>query len=341
MTRLTGRWAALAMLATTLTAGPASALDEVTFGTNWLAQAEHGGFYQAVADGTYEEFGLDVTIRQGGPNAANRSLLVAGRIDFYMGGNMFAPFDAVKEGIPTIAVAAIFQKEPQVLMAHPEQGMETLEDLAELPTLYISKDGYLTYFQWMQSAFDGFREEQYRPYNFNPAPFIADPRSAQQGYVTSEPFAVEQEAGWTPDVFLLHDYGFDSYSTLIETNRALIEEDRDLVRRFVDASIIGWYTYLYGDNEAANARIKEDNPDMTDARIANSIAMMKEYGIVDSGDALDRGIGCMTEQRHRDFFAEMVEAGVVDGDIDHTRAFTTEFVCRGVGLDVKERLAAQ
>lgn len=330
-----------AFIAASLATGPAAALDSVTFGTNWLAQAEHGGFYQALADGTYEEYGLDVTIRPGGPQAGNRNLLIAGRIDFYMGGNLLEPFNAVKEGIPTIVVAGIFQKDPQVLLAHPDQGVERFEDLAELDTLFISNDGFISYFQWMLTEFDGFREEQHRPYTFNSAPFIVNPRSAQQGYITSEPFKIEQEAGWAPEVFLLADHGFSTYSTTIETQISLVEDNPDLVQRFVDASIIGWYNYLYGDNTVANDMIKEHNPEMTDEQIAYSIGKLKEYAIIEDGAALEHGIGCITDDRVRDFFDSMVAAGVTDGDIDPTRAYTTEFVCKDVGLDLKARLTAR
>jgi NitT/TauT family transport system substrate-binding protein len=158
----------------------ASAQDKVTYGTNWLAQAEHGGFYQAVADGTYAKYGLDVTIRQGGPQGANRSLLLAGKIDFYMGGMMTA-LDSVKEGVPAVTVATMFQKEPQIIMAHPESGVEKFDDLAKLPTLFLSKDGFISYFQYLKNMNVGFKDEQYKPYTFNPAPFLADKQSGQQG----------------------------------------------------------------------------------------------------------------------------------------------------------------
>lgn len=338
--RSNGAWLGGALIA--MLAMPAQAqddgLDAVTFGTNWLAQAEHGGYYQALADGTYERFGLDVTIRQGGPQAANRALLVAGQIDFYMGGNMLEPFSAVAEGIPTVVVAAIFQKEPQVLLAHPDQGIEAFEDLAELPTLFLSNDGFSSYFQWMKTAFEGFSDEQFRPYTFNPAPFIADPRSAQQGYLSSEPFAIERETGWAPQVFLLADEGFDTYSTLIETQRALVEGDPDLVQRFVDASIIGWVNYLYGDNDEANALIMEDNPEMTEDMIAYGIEQMKAFEIVDFAETLEQGIGCMTAERQSSFFEQMVAAGVVEADLDYAQSFVLDFVCKGVGVEEKQAL---
>lgn len=326
--------AALAVSATALSSLPALALDAVTYGTNWRAQAEHGGFYQAVADGTYEEYGLDVTIVQGGPQSPNRQLLATGRIDFYMGGTMDA-FDAVKQGIPTINVAAIFQKNPQILLAHPDQGIEEFDDLAELETIFMGADGFITYFEWMKARDVGFRDEQYKPYQFNPGPFLADTNSAQQGYLTSEPYAIEQQTGWAPTVFLLDDEGYSSYSTMITTQVSLVEENPDLVQRFVDASIVGWYNYLYGDNAAANELIKADNPEMTDGQLAYSLEKLKEFGIIESGEALEAGIGCQVDERYKQFFDTMVGIGVLEASLDYTQAFTTDFVCKGVGMDLK------
>ena len=313
----------------------ASAQDKVTYGTNWLAQAEHGGFYQAVADGTYAKYGLDVTIRQGGPQGANRSLLLAGKIDFYMGGMMSA-LDSVKEGVPTVTVAASFQKEPQIIMAHPEAGVEKFEDLAKLPTLFLSKDGFITYFQYLKSMNVGFKDEQYKPYTFNPAPFLADKQSGQQGYLTSEPYAIEQQAGFKPKVFLIADAGYDPYSTTIETMQEMVDKNPDLVQRFVDATAIGWYNYLYGDNKAANELIKKDNPEMTDGQLAYSIEKMKEYGIVVSGDAETKGIGCMTDARWKDYFDKVVAIKLFEPTLDYKKAYLTKFTCKNVGAELKK-----
>lgn len=323
--------AALAALA--LSAAPAIAQQKVSYGTNWLAEAEHGGFYQAVADGTYAKYGLDVTIVQGGPQASNRALLIAGKLDFYMGG-VISSLDGVKEGLPFVTVASLFQKDPQVLLTHPDAPYQTFADLAKADKIIMGKDVLVTAFEWMKKNFEGFRDEQYVPYTFNPAPFIADPLAVQQGYLTSEPFAIERETGWAPKVFLFADAGYDPYSTTIETSQKLVDENPDLVQRFVDASIIGWYNYLYGDNTAANELIKKDNPEMTDEQLAYSLAKMKEYGIVVSGDAEDKGIGCMTDARYKPLFEKLVSIGLYDASLDYTKAFTTQFVCKGVGMDL-------
>jgi len=312
-----------------------TALDKVSFGTNWVAEAEHGGFFQAVADGTYQAYGLDVTIVPGGPNDNNRMLLISGKLDFFMAANTLMSFDAVTNNVPVVSVAAMFQKDPQVLLTHPEAKIAKLEELKPL-TLFVSKEGISSYFQWLKSEY-GFSEEKVRPYTFNSQPFIANKQSAMQGYVTSEPFAIEKSAGFKPGIILLADYGFNTYSTLIETRGDLIDKKPDLVQRFVDASIVGWYHYLYGDNAPANEMIKKLNPEMTDELLAYSIARMKEYGIVDSGDSLHDGIGAMTDARMASFFDKMVRAHVVRSDIDFHKAYTLRFINKGVGLNLRPK----
>ena len=314
---------------------PAQTLDKVSFGTNWVAEAEHGGFYQALADGTYRKYGLDVTIVQGGPNANNRMLMTVGKLDFFMSANTLQGFDAVAQNVPIIDIAAMFQKDPQVLLAHPDQGINKLDDLKKL-TIFVSPEGMTSYYQWLKADF-GFKDDQVKPYTFNPQPFLADKHSAMQGYVTSEPFAVEREGKFKPKIFLLADQGFSDYSTLIETRRELVEKKPDLVQRFVDASIVGWYNYLYGDNAPANALIKRQNPEMTDALLAYSVAKMKEYGIVDSGDALTLGIGAMTDARMKDFFDKMLRADVAKPGLDYRKPYTLQFVDKKVGLDLRPK----
>ena len=322
-------------VSTLLTGGAALAADKVTFGTNWLAEPEHGGYYQAVADGTYAKYGLDVTILQGGPQANSRLLLATGKIEFYMGGNMIQAFTAVEQSIPIIVVAAHFQKDPQMVMSRPGVGLDKWTELPKA-TAFVAKEGLASFYQWMKIE-HGFKEENVKPYTFNAAPFLADKSSIQQGYLTSEPFEVEKQGGFKPNIFLFADYGFSTYATTVETRLDLVEKNPDLVQRFVDASSVGWYNYLYGDNKKANDLIKKDNPEMHDDQIAFSIAKMKEYGIVDSAETLKVGIGAMTDEKNADFFAKMVKAKVVNASIDFKKAYTLKFVNKGVGLDLRPK----
>jgi NitT/TauT family transport system substrate-binding protein len=319
----------------------AFAQEKVVFATNWKAQAGHGGFYQAVADGTYKKYGLDVEIVQGGPQVNNRPMLPAGRIDFLMTGNLMLTFDNIKNGVPTTVVAAIFQKDPQAIFAHAGQGYDKFTDLTKAPTVFISKDGQFSFWQWMKSEY-GFKDEQLKPYLFNVGPFLADKKSAQQGYSISEPISIKAQTGSEPQVFLLADHGFSTYSTTIETRAELVKTKPEMVQKFVDASLIGWYNYMYGDNKAANELIKRANPDIGDAQIAGSIELMKRLGIVDSGEAQTKGIGAINEARIKDFYDKMVKAGVYKaGEVDLKKVATTQFVNKGVGLDVRKKLTGK
>ena len=303
--------------------------EPVTFGTDWKAEAEHGGYYQAIATGIYRQHGLDVTLRQGGPQVNHAQLLAAGRLDFNLAPNSFVPLNFVQENIPMVAVAAIFQKDPSVLIAYPGQGNDSLAALKGKPIM-IGSDTRITSWVFLKSKF-GYTDDQIRPYTFSVAPFLADPTAVQQGYLSSEPFTIESQ-GVKPVVILLADAGYSSYGSLIQTSNKVVQEKPDLVQRFVDASIEGWYSYLYGDPAPANALIKQDNPEMTDALLAYGIAKIKEYGIVDSGDAKTAGIGTMTEARWEQFFDTMAGAGVYPKNLDFRKAFTLQFVDKKVGM---------
>jgi NitT/TauT family transport system substrate-binding protein len=328
---------ATALTAALGVAAPAMAENvPVVFGTNWLAQAEHGGFYQSVADGTYAACGLDVTIQPGGPQVNNRALMIAGKVDYHMGGNLLEAFSAAQEGIPIVAVAASFQKEPQVILTHPGK-VKSFEEIKTLEKVLIGDQGYASFYQWMKAAY-GFTDEQREVYTYNPAPFIANENWGMQGYLSSEPYFVAKETGWEPDVWLIADAGYSTYSTLIETMADTVATKPEQVTCFVEGSIKGWYNYLYNDNSAANAMIKADNPEMTDEAIAYAIEKMKSAGIVDSGDTETLGIGAMSEAHVKDFFDKMVTAGVVSADVDWSATINTTFVNKGVGMDLKPKM---
>lgn len=312
----------------TTTASPATAskLSKVTFGTNWVAEAEHGGFYQALATGIYKDHGLDVSIKMGGPGVASGTQLLMGNaVDFFMGYGVDA-VNAITEGIPKVTVASIFQRDPQCIIAHPNTGIKSLPDLKGRP-IYVSASANVTYWPLLKAEY-GFSDDQKRPYNFNPGPFLADKQSAQQGYVTSEPFAIEKQGGFKPLVFLLADYGYTPYSTTIEAKKELVEKNPDLVQRFVDASIKGWYSYLENP-EPGNQLIKKENPEMTDAQINYGFQKLKDYGIIISGEADELGIGAMTEARWKSFFDKMVEAKMSKPNTNYKEAFTLQFVNKG------------
>jgi NitT/TauT family transport system substrate-binding protein len=312
-----------AALTLALHGAAALAAESVSFGSDWRAQAEHGGFYQAKARGFYAAKGLDVTIRQGGPQINHAQLLAAGKVDFSLSSNSFIVLNYAREKIPMVAVAALFQKDPSVLIAHPGQGNDTLAALKGKP-IYIGSDTRVGWWLFLKAKF-GYTDDQIKPYTFSIAPFLADKAAIQQGYLGSEPFLMEQQ-GVKPVIHLLADSGYHGYGALIETSKRLAEEKPELVRAFVAATIEGWRDYLTGDPAPGNALIKQDNPEMTDALLAYGRAKMNQYGIVDSGDAKKSGIGAMTEARWKAFFSQMSVQGLYPSGMDWRSAWTTDYL---------------
>ena len=310
-------------LALILGAASAQAQEKFTYLTNWYAQAEHGGYYQALATGLYKREGLDVTIRMGGPQVNGMQLLAAGQVDCFMGFDV-QTMKAWENGINVVTVAASFQKDPQVLIGHPGV-VNRMEDLKG-KTILISTAANTSYWPWLKAAY-GLQDSQARPYTFNIQPFLADKNVVQQGYLSSEPYAIEQQAKFKPNVFLLSDHGWPPYSTTIVCTEKTVKERPKAVAGFVKATMEGWKSYLSGDPAPANALIKRDNPNMTDDKIAHGIKMLKETGMVTGGDAAKMGIGVITDDRMKKTYDMMVAMKLLDpAKVDLRRTYTTEFV---------------
>ena len=310
-------------LALILGAAAAQAQEKFSYLTNWFAQAEHGGYYQALATGLYKKEGLDVTIRMGGPQVNGMQLLAAGQVDCFMGYDV-QTMKGWENGINTVTVAASFQKDPQVLIGHPGV-VNKMEDLKG-KTILISSAANTSYWPWLKTTY-GLQDSQVRPYTFNIQPFIADKNVVQQGYLSSEPFAIEQEAKFKPNVFLLSDHGWPPYSTTIVCTEKTVKERPKAVAAFVKATMEGWKSYLTGDPAPANALIKKDNPNMTDVKIAHGIKMLKETGMVMGGDAARMGIGVITDDRMKKTYDMLVAMKLLDpAKVDLKKTYTTEFV---------------
>ena len=323
----------IASVTATLVATAAWAGDKAVFGTNWLAQGGHGGICEALADGTYEKYGLEIEIQIGGPQMNNRPMLPAGKLDFLMTGNLLLSMDSVRNGIPTIAIASYFEKDPQAIIAHKGQ-KSGWDDLANAPEILISKDGQFSFWPWMTAA-HGFKDETQRPYGHNLAAFLNDEKVVQQAYGTAEPLFAAA-AGAEVETYLLADQGWSTYSTTIKARVDMVENNPDLVQPFVDATAIGWYNYLYGDNSAGNAAIIEANPDQTLERLEEEVKQMKSLGIIDSGYQLYVGIGAIAMARAEAFRDLAVEAGIIDaGAVDVVKMATDLFVNKMVDMDLK------
>jgi NitT/TauT family transport system substrate-binding protein len=299
-----------------------AAQEKFTFTTNWYAQAEHGGFYQAVATGLYKKAGLDVTIKMGGPQVNIMQLMAAGQTDCVMGYDT-QTFKSWEQGINAVTVAAAFQKDPQVLIGHPGV-VNKMEDLKG-KTILISSAANTTYWPWLMSTYK-LDASQARPYTFNIQPFMADKNVVQQGYLSSEPYAIEKEAKFKPNVFLLSDHGWPPYSTTIVCLEKTVKEKPKAVAAFVKASMEGWKSYLKGDSSPGSALIKKDNPNMTDDKIAVGIKLLNDTGMVFGGDAAKLGAGVVTDARMKATYDMMVAMKLLDPKVDMKKAYTTEFI---------------
>ncbi|MGF1456688.1 MAG: ABC transporter substrate-binding protein [Alphaproteobacteria bacterium] len=301
-----------------------TSLTRVTFATDWVAQAEHGGFYMAKALGLYEDRGMTVDILPGGGSVNVPQLVAAGAVDFAMGSNSFIPFNLIRAGVPARAVMASFQKDPQVLITHPREDVNTLGDIQGKPVM-IADASRTAWWPWLAAEY-GFTDSQIRKYTSNVAPFLVDTRAIQQGYITSEPYIIARELGVEPEVYLLADYGYPSYATLVLVRQEMIDERAPVVRAFVEASIEGWRRYLLEDPAPAHALILKDNPDMEPDILKQARQKLLSYGIVipETGSGLD--VGAMTRERWETFFTVMRDAGLYDDDLPWQDAFTMAFL---------------
>jgi NitT/TauT family transport system substrate-binding protein len=320
---------ATALAACVLVSTQARAADKVTFGLDWVAEPEYGGYYQALATGIYKTYGLDVSIAEGGPQVNNAELLVEGKLTFDITSNSFLALNFVQQDIPFVAVMAGFQKDPDILMAHPGVGTDNFEELKGKP-IAVSSDTRASWWLYLKAKY-GYSDSQLKPYGFSLAPFFTDPTDVQEAYVTSEPYLVAQQTGKKPVVMMISDAGFDGYASLVATSDKLVKTDPDLVKRFVEASIEGWYSFLYGNPAPAFAAILKANPDMTPGLLHYGYSQLKARGIVDSGDAKTLGIGAMTDARWKSFFDQMAATGLYDKGMDYQAGYTLQFVDQGFG----------
>ncbi|MFI4975104.1 MAG: ABC transporter substrate-binding protein [Caulobacterales bacterium] len=324
-------WALIALVAALAgTCSPAkqpaapSGKTVIRFATDWRAEAEHGGFYEALATGEYAKRGLDVRIVPGGPGVNVPELVAAGRVELGDGSNSFIVMNLANSHAPVKAVAAFMQKDPQVLIAHPDAGINSIADMKGHPIL-LSSDSITAFWVWLKAKY-GFTDDQVRKYTFNNGPFINDKRAVQQGYMTSEPYTIEKQAGLKPKVFLLADQGYPGYAAMVIAPESLLKSNPAAVRAFVEASAAGWRNYLHGDPAPADALIMQDNPEMTEDVLAQARDKLRTFGIVDGGDAQSLGVGAMTDARWRNFYKAAYEPAEHPQGLDYHAAFSLDFL---------------
>ncbi|MCJ9428912.1 ABC transporter substrate-binding protein [Kordiimonas sp. A6E486] len=300
-------------------AAPAAADTAISFATDWKAQAEHGGFYEALAKGYYKAEGLDVRIRPGGPQTDLPRLMAAGAINIGMASNSFQPINLLAAGADVKVVMTSFQKDPQVLMVHPEVPAKSLSDLKGMP-IFISDSAIATFWPWLQTKF-GYDNRQIRKYSYSLAPWLVNKNSVQEGYLSSEPYSAEK-AGVKPKVFLFADAGYPGYAGMVMVRGEYLQAHEAAVRAFVKASIHGWQDYIWGDPSAGNALILKDNPEMTPGLIAYARKAMLENAMLGDRDK----VGVMSDARWQRFYSEMSGLGIVAKGLDVKKAYRLDLL---------------
>jgi NitT/TauT family transport system substrate-binding protein len=324
-TKIVSAIAGITLASSLLMTSQAAALEKVRFGLNWLPEAEHCGFFLAKASGLYEKAGLDVDLIAGGPSSNVALLLAGGELDLAMGSS-FTTLNMVKQGIPGITVAAYFQKDPQTLVAHADEGIKTLEDVKGKPVM-VADFSRGEFWQFLKVRM-GFTDDQLRPYTYNNAVFLSDPTSVQQGYVTSDALYLGAALDKPPVILLLADYGYSNYATTVFGMHSFIDAKPDVVRAFLNATAAGYMTCMTGDYTPAMTLATQMNTDPAygPALWAAAIEQMRQREIVTGGDAKTLGIGAMTDERWSSFFSDMSKAGIYPADLDYKQAFTLKFV---------------
>ena len=300
---------------------PPAGATRIRFATDWKAEAEHGGFYQALATGEFQKRGLDVSIIQGGPGVSVPSLLAAGSIEMGIGSNAFGVMNLVAQRVPVKAVMATMQKDPQVLLAHPDAGIRSIADMKGHPML-IGDEAVTSFWLWLKAKY-GFTDDMVRKYTFNSGPFIADKAAVQEGYVSSEPYTIEKQAGFKPEVFLLADAGYPGYAGMVLAPDALIASNPKAVKAFVEAAIAGWTAYLHGDPRPADALIRKDNPDMGQDVLDQARDKFRQYALFEAPGA---PLGSMTNAKWSNFFATASSLGVYPKQLNWKAGYTLEFL---------------
>lgn len=319
----------LAVVALTTFSVWARADEHFTVGTNWLPDAERGGFYQAEAAGIYRKYGLDVVVQAGGPQLNNPQLLAAGKLDAVMITSALEAFNYAHNGVPIVAVAGVYQRNPQILMTHRAAGIRSFEDMRNKPIMIssLARNGY---WLWLKAKY-GFIDDQIRPYTFNLVNFLNNPQAIQQGFITYEPYAVQKQ-GADPVSFLFADAGYSDYGGIIVVRRETLEGRRDVVRRFVEALSEGWRDFLFGDPARGIALIKSQNPQLTDDIIQYSLRAMVDRGLIHSGDAAAGGIGNMTDARWQQIYEQMTSSGAIEKGDYWRNAFDLSLLGSGLAL---------
>jgi NitT/TauT family transport system substrate-binding protein len=283
--------------------GGSGPLPKVRFKTDWFPQAEHGGFYQAVAKGFYKEAGIDVEIVPGGPGVPVEDILLAGQVDLAMGrsDDMIA---WVSRGVPLMTVGVYMEKDPQAILVHDEDSIRTFSDLNGRTIMGVQGSNWIDYIKVHYHI-----DFNLIPSNFGIAQFMADKHFIQQCFVTNEPFYVIKNGGH-PRTLLMSDSGFNPYRVLYTTPRYARDHSME-VRAFIAASLRGWDDFMNGDPSPGKALIAKSNENMSPEFMDYSIKAMRDENMISGKADLGERLGLMTRRRLQQQVDDLFELKII------------------------------
>jgi len=281
----------------------------VQLALDWFAEAEHGGFFAARA-----EPGLQLELLPGRPDAPVIPQVAAGRCEFGIS-DAATILAARAQQVPVVAVFAALQTSPRCILVRAD-GPQRLADLRDMTLAMNVREPYSQFLQ-REVGLEGVAVV---PYSGNIAPFLADPRAAQQAYVFSEPLVAARH-GVETRCLMLAELGFNPYAGVVIAHERTVAERPELLHRLVGALSRGWERYLQ-DPEPANAEIHAANPEMDRETLRRGAAALAPLVAVPGGRP-----GMMTLARWQALHSQLAALGIhADDALDPARAFTTEFL---------------
>jgi NitT/TauT family transport system substrate-binding protein len=297
-------------------------LFKITVQLDWMAEPEHGGFYQAAARGFFRDEGLDVILLPGGPGAHVMPSVATGKADVGQAGDIETLLKQA-EGLPFVQFAAVFQDDPAGILVHADSSVQRFEDLQG--RTIIARPGW-AFLDFLKKKFG--LQLNVVAQNFSSAAFLSNREALQQGYYIAEPYHIIKAGGKMPRFLSTWDAGFRGYAVLV-TSRRFSRAHPERLRAFTRAYVRGWQEYLEGDPGPAHAAMKQANANNTDEFMAFSRKMIIDERLVVGRDATGGSarIGRLDPARFAAQITLLEELGLLPkGRVTAASTMTTDFL---------------
>nr|WTB28218.1 ABC transporter substrate-binding protein [Streptomyces sp. NBC_00830]WTB35863.1 ABC transporter substrate-binding protein [Streptomyces sp. NBC_00830] len=267
----------------------------------WYADPEGGGFFAAKSEGLYDDKKLDVTLQSGGPQVSATQLVAAGRAQVGFA-DAAAVIQAQQQGIPIVAIGALYQDNPVGVMVHADTGITSFDDMDG--KTWVTQTGQLGP-QWIkQETGIDFTTQAYQGSIAN---FLKKDTLVQQGWPTNEVYQAEK-AGVKVNFVPFSDSGYNPYNDVFFTSESYLKSHREELKTFLAASMQGWQDYM-GDvsvAKTANAAILKANDQQSSESVWYAWDKQREYVVAGDGK---KQLGAMTADRWNTLIDQMKQLG--------------------------------